>query len=493
MKKQYFILCFVFLARVSYAQNYQLIQPAKEQHFLFINSINTSADYEREIRSIRIDSVVTQGTETHYYNYKILEEAFLGSSCLAEYSDSSWIGHKIIQSNNGNYLFFNQGLDSILIQSLAPVNSTWILYEFGNGNYIEATITSIDTATLLGNLDSVKTLDLQVKDASNTTLVHPMNHQFLQFSKQNGWVRFFNFHNFPNDTTSYTLVGSSAQANLGVHPPTQVNIFDFNVGDEIHTAGEYRMQFAQWQYGQHKQIKTILSKTTSANQDTITYTYEKCLASIDNDGMAGTTDTTYRTDTVTQQIVLSASNNLDQLTQELFPDSMGYSTTSIRSFARDRRQKVTHDYYYYDDFNNCWTLFLDVWPQIWVEGLGGPFQNGFYRKDMPVYYKKGSETWGTPLDCSTFLSLDVLAATPAAVKLFPNPFMETTRVQIEDFDLSNNWSIELLDFAGKVVRSENIQTAPFVLRRDGLLAGVYFYRIRNVVEQKVYVGKLVLL
>lgn len=71
------------------------------------------------------------------------------------------------------------------------------------------------------------------------------------------------------------------------------------------------MQFAQWQYGQHRQIKTILSKNSSANQDTITYTYEKCLARINNDGMAGTSDTSYTTDTVTQQIVLSEPSNLD--------------------------------------------------------------------------------------------------------------------------------------------------------------------------------------
>lgn len=492
MKKQSFILCFVFLATVSFAQNYQLIQPSHEQHFLFINSINTSANYEREIRSVRIDSIYVQGSETYYYNHKILEEKLSGSGCFAEYSDSSWLGHQIIASSNGDYVFFNQALDSILIKSLAPLNDTWVLYEFGNGDYVEATITNIDTATVLGNLDSVKTLSLQVKDVSNNIVTHPINNEVLQFSKQNGWIQFFSFHEFPNSTTPYNLVGSSAQPNVGILNPSQTDFFDFNVGDEIHTKGEYRMQFAQWQYGQHKQIKTILSKTISTNQDTITYTYEKCLAAINSDGMAGISDTVYITDTLIERIVLSEPSNLNQLTHELAPDSVGFSLTSIRNFASDRRQKVTHNYYYYDDFNNCWTLYLDVWPHIWIEGLGGPFQNGFYRTDMPVYYKKGTETWGTPVDCSTFLNIATISTPNNAVKVFPNPFTETTNIQIEDFKDNENWSVQLLDVTGKIVCSENIHKAPFILYKENLAVGVYFYRISNAKQQKQYTGKLII-
>jgi hypothetical protein len=89
----------------------------------------------------------------------------------------------------------------------------------------------------LGNLDSIKTLVLQVKDAANNLLTHPINSETLQFSKQNGWIQFFNFHEFPNSTISYNLVGSSAQHNIGISSSTQANIFDFNVGDEIQTAG----------------------------------------------------------------------------------------------------------------------------------------------------------------------------------------------------------------------------------------------------------------
>jgi hypothetical protein len=190
------------------------------------------------------------------------------------------------------------------------------------------------------------------------------------------------------------------------------------------------MQFAQWQYGQHRQIKTILSKNSSANQDTITYTYEKCLARINNNSMAGTTDSSYTTDTITQQTILSEPSNLDQLIHELAPDSMGFSLTSIRDFVTNRRQKATYNHCYYDAFYACWTLHLDVWPHIWIEGLGGPFQDGFYRTAMPVYYKKGTETGGTPIDSSTFLSINALSAANSSVKVFPNPFTETTTIQI---------------------------------------------------------------
>lgn len=483
-------MCFVLLATFSYAQNYQLIQPANEQHFLFTNTSN-GPFYQREIRSIRIDSMATQGSENYYYNHKILEDNFT-SFCLADHNDSSWVGHQIIQASNGDYIFFNNELDSILIQTLSPLNSTWILYKFGNGNYIEATISTFDTVTILNATDSIKVITLQVKDAANNPITHSMSGQSMQFSKENGWVQFLNFHTFPNDTTPYTLVGSSAQPNVGIQNPTKVDFLNFTVGDEIHTAGEYRMQYQPWRFGQHKKIRTILAKNTSTNQDTITYTYEDCFAGINNDAMAGTYDTIYRTDTIIQQLILSEITGIDQLTHELSSDSMSYNLTSIRDFASTRRQKLSNGGYYYDVLNNCWTLDLDNWSRIWIEGLGGPFLSNMYRSDFPVYYKKGSEIWGTPINCSTFLNLRIISNNNSSIKVFPNPSIGVTNIQIQDFNASDNWSFQLLDVTGKVVRSSTILKAAFILQRENLPLGVYFYQINNAKQKQQYTGKIVL-
>lgn len=483
-------MCFVLLATFSYAQNYQLIQPANEQHFLFINT-STSLLYQREIRSIRIDSITTQGAENYYYNHKILEDNYTGS-CLADHNDSSWVGHQIIEASNGDYIFFNKELDSILIQTLSPLNSTWVLYEFGNGNYVEATISAFDTANILNAIDSIKVITLQVKDASNNLVTHPVNGQTMEFSKENGWIQFLNFHEFPNSTIPYTLVGSSAQPNVGIQNPTKADFFNFNVGDEIHTAGEYRMQYQPWQYGRHKEIRTVLTKNISANQDTITYTYQDCLASINIDAMVGTHDTIYRTDTITQQVVVSEITNVDQLTHELGSDSMGYSLTSIRDFASPRRQKQSLGVYYYDTINNCWSLYLDHWPRIWIEGLGGPFLSNMYRSDFPVYYKKGNEVWGTPVNCSTFLDVSTISNSSSSIKVFPNPSTNITNIQIEAFKAADNWSFQLLDVTGKIIRSSNISRATFILERDNLPSGVYFYQINNPQEKQLYTGKIIL-
>ncbi len=492
MKKQFLSVCFVLLETISYAQNYQLILPTNEQHFLYAHTTG-SPNYHQEIRSIRIDTSVTQGAETYYYNHKILEETPTSSLCLADHNDSSWVGHQIIASNNGDYVFFNKQLDSIVIKSLAPLNDTWTIYKFGNGDYIEGTLVSIDTATILNHLDSIKTIHLQVKDAANNIIVHPMNTKVLQFSKQNGWVQFFDFHTFPNDTIPYQLVGSSAQPNIGINNPTHIDFFNFNVGDEIHTTGEYRPQATPWIFGKHKTIRTVLSKTVSTNQDTITYTYEDCIARIDNDAMQGKQDTTFLTDTVVQRVIVSTDvNNLGQLTHELAPDSSGFSVTSVRNFASLRKQKVTFNYFYYDTFNSCWTFYFDVWPQIWIEGIGGPFVNSPARKNMPVYYKKGNETWGIPVNCSTFLNIPTIANEEQTIQIFPNPLTETATLQIKNFDAMDNWSLRLLDVTGKVVRSTPIQKATHLLHKGTLPSGVYFYQLTNTQQQKQYTGKLIL-
>jgi hypothetical protein len=88
------------------------------------------------------------------------------------------------------------------------------------------------------------------------------------------------------------------------------------------------------------------------------------------------------------------------------------------------------------------------------------------------------------------LSINTISTTNNSVKVFPNPFTETANIQIEDFQNSDNWSIQLF-LTGKVVRAASIQTAPFTLQKENLSAGVYFYQINNSQQQKQYTGKLI--
>jgi hypothetical protein len=65
----------------------------------------------------------------------------------------------------------------------------------------------------------------------------------------------------------------------------------------------------------------------------------------------------------------------------------------------------------------------------------------------------------------------------ASVSVFPNPFAEQTTLNIKDVQLSKG-KIELYDVLGNKVRSmENLSGNNFIISREGLPAGIYFYAI----------------
>lgn len=65
----------------------------------------------------------------------------------------------------------------------------------------------------------------------------------------------------------------------------------------------------------------------------------------------------------------------------------------------------------------------------------------------------------------------------AAVSVFPNPFAEQATLNIKDVQLSNG-KIELFDVLGNKVRSmENLSGNNFIISREGLPAGIYFYTV----------------
>lgn len=480
----------------SWAQNYQLIYPNQEKHFSYRE--HSIIFNDTIIQSIRIDSIATSGNNISYHNHQILSQTSYTGSCQLTINDSSWIGHQIIAKPNGDYLFFNRNTDSILIKTAANINNSWVLYTFPNNDYIEATLTSIDNANILGTTDSVKTIVLQTKNNTNNNINHPFNNKEIKFSKNHGLIGFYNMTNFPLDTNNCTLIGSS-NSTLGIVNLTAAEIFDYNIGDEFHIDDYYRSSSSPWQYDITHIRKIILDKTISNNQDTLTYTIFRCQNRYYNTSMTPNPDTTITSDSITEVIILSEQTHFNQLSNEIRSDSVSYSTFLIHPQLNRRTKRM--DIQYYQTGPNCWSEVVGSFPPYhsYIEGLGGGYYNNpytFVGTDYYelAYYNKNGISWGTPLNisCNLGTSISKIVKEEHKISVHPNPASNYTTISIQNFLPNENWYFKLYDATGKVVRSRSLENNSFILKRTNLSSGIYFYQIENSSISKSYTGKIIL-
>lgn len=495
MKTVLAILLVIGTTAFASAQNYQLIKPNQEVHFAHFENFTTNI-----FLSIRIDSTHTAGANTIYFNHKVLSPIPVNppNNCSFIETSSSWIGDRIDRQVNGDYFFFNQNNESILIKTLAPLNSNWTCYTFPNGDYIEATITSKDTTTILGILDSIKTLTLQVKDNSNASINHPFNGKEIKFSKTQGLIKFYPMLDFPNNSSSCDLVGHS-NPNVGLINLNAAAIFNYNIGDEFHIANHFRNDWSPWMYDFTDIRRIVLDKVTSNNQDTISYTIEVCTNRYYNVSMNPAPDTTYSLDTIIERIVLSELTKFNQLSYEKLADSSTYATFIQESSTDLRAKRINNSIYLVG--NNCWQdLIGNISPYLdYIEGMGGPYYNnsnfllGLDKKEL-VYYNKNGLTWGNPINvkCSIGTSVSRIANDQELVSVYPNPFSDYLNIAIQNFTVNDNWSFELYDATGKLVRFKNVANNLLVIEKQNLSKGIYFYQLHNKTQSQSYTGKVVL-
>jgi hypothetical protein len=493
MKTVLTFLLIIGILNTSWAQNYQLIYPTQEKHFDHLD--NALVSNLPTIESIRIDSIATSGSNTYYHNHQILSQTAYSGSCQITINDSSWIGHQVIVKPNGDYLFFNRNSDSILIKPAANLSNTWVVYTFPNNDYIEASVVSIENTTVLGTMDSLKTIVLQAKDNSNNNISHSFNNKEIRLSKNQGLVGFYNMTNFPLDTNVYNLIGAS-NPNMGIVNLTAAEIFDYNIGDELHIDDYYRSSFSPWEYDIIHIRRIILNKVVSNNQDTLTYTVERCQNRYINISATPMPDTIITLDTITEVIVLSQQTRLNHLSNEICSDSLSYSIFSIHPQLNKRTKRMNIEYY--RTGVDCWSIYVGFFPPYhdYIEGLGGGYYNNPYTvvgSDYYelVYYNKGGTTWGTPLNmnCTTNTSISKVANEENNISVHPNPASNYTTITIQNFLPSEDWSFKLYDVTGKVLCSKKVQNNSFLIEKNHLSSGIYFYQIDN--KAKSYTGKVI--
>ena len=200
MKTMRFIFATALLA-ISYtltAQNYKIIDPSRDYyHGYYPFAIDHS---KKDVwRGIHIDSVIVAGSDTLFYNYPVTDLDY-GGGCSLTFKDTSWVGKYVLLKPGGNYYFFNYNADTLHFRTQAQWNETWVFFQLGGGDYLEARVVSIDTQTVTGTLDSVKTILLSAYDSGGNPISHVSDGMQMGMSKNHGLTRapdFFRFPTFP--------------------------------------------------------------------------------------------------------------------------------------------------------------------------------------------------------------------------------------------------------------------------------------------------------
>jgi hypothetical protein len=301
------------------------------------------------LRGIRIDSTTTSAGNIYYYPYHTPRGRWGGSGYNPlNPNGGSWLGGKVAQLTDGTFLFDNMH-DTVTIKTQAHTGDSWVFYNDTTSLYYLATVTRQDTMTVLGSIDSVKTILITAHNLSGIVVSDPSDSITILLSKNNGFVQVCDLYTFPYHQpdsvyiqgTDYYLDMSIGYIPYPIPPVVRPPIFSTSLGK-----GTIQFKLISFQNPTYKQlynwhprdvyeyktcngysqwpssicdpastylIDTISSVTTATNSTTYTYTG---LVSILTSGVLSLLPV-YNTSTIADRYIADTS---EVLPMQLMPE-----------------------------------------------------------------------------------------------------------------------------------------------------------------------------
>lgn len=470
------------------AQNYQTVRSNQ------INYYGTpNLNY---ILATRTDSFELAGLDSIFYSYKTIRmnDTTTSDNCM-HLVGPNWYGEKVIVKNDGENLFFNKDSDTIHIQTQAHFEDTFLVYVYPSGlDSIYATITSEDTLTILGVLDSVKSIQFF---STNGNFITPGQ---ASFSKNHGFVDWFASYSFPypyngaidhgivNYTGAYSLVGHEFPR-VGITKPLVGEIYDFEIGDRfIFNTGDYTIGGDDWTK-KHTE-RTITGKTVYGT-DSVYYTYHDSTKLVEFYGF-GSPFYTYGSTNSTL-----VYKSLQSWNDSLLPEEFNFTTENSWNYLSmndcGRLEETVYD------------LSIDLldWPtspcviafslsvgesyETSVVGAGtlekysllNPGYAHTWTSVLEYYSKVDEDTCGTP----AFLAIDENNnKEQASFVIYPNPTSTEINLVLQN-ESQSNYDLIITDLAGKIVYQENVSVDKLAngltISTASFEGGVYFVSLIN--------------
>ncbi len=455
------------------AQNYQAVYSHRTTLF---------ADSYGGVKSMRIDSVKFN-EDSILYPLKNIQKS--DGNCYTPYG-ASWLGSKIIIHKAWNY-FLNKNNDTIKIKTDAQLNERWTVYSKSD-TWIAGTITKIEQISFLGLTDSVKTIVFNgavttssgvpaIIKKSGTT---DFDNKTILLSKYYGLLNTFSFLEIPNPNNrtdhftgswdGFKLVGMT-NPNVGIQNLTWFDVYDFQVGDEIHTVFNSTQTLGSDMSANIKLKKESIVKYLSRKDYNDSIVYTKEVKQLTNN-----VDFVHYTSTE----VIRQNNKFN-----IYPDAPivndiyceGYNSMyigeTIGKNTPDISQQLTKG------SGTCWReIWYDGCVPIYsyTKGLGGPYYSCWELMDIGddmslVYYKKGNTSWGVPLVLTGITQPE----TKRDNMIYPNP--ATDKIYVNSELLSEPCTFELLDLKGSVIMRTPISSVQNTVNLSQYDKGLYLYRI----------------
>ncbi len=474
--KKLFIALFILFAfsKANYSQDYQPIR--KDNVSFFVNNQN-------EIRANRSDSskVNALGDSIFYFN-RTWTDFFYGYDCIQP-NKFTWLGG--FAKKKGNLMKFYNYTNSLQIRYADSLHAKWTFYTFENGDVAEAQIVSIIDTTFFGLTDSVKIIEINRKNNSGIIVNSTINGSTLKISKLYGFIETFDFMQFPLQIIPYQLIGMT-NPNVGKTYLSEFDIFNFEVGDVFHYKKvNYSYQIYTYNI---EQIKTVVEKNYNTNNQIFTYKFDVRQFAHKIDYITNTTSDSL-SEFVDNKSFGANPNKIyfpeEPILNSLYVNSFHIKSTSIPNYrcilVPDLERIIK-------DSDSCWRneQYDPIYEEKYMEGCGVVKQQEGWEtgtiEDL-VYYKKGTEMWGTPI---------VLGIEPAEqneIQLNPNPVNRNSQVQIraqqaiENIAVYNTQSLEILNV-------NNISNFSTTLQTANWQAGIYIVKIM-LKNKQIIIKKLI--
>lgn len=441
---------------------------------------------------ITYDSIKVIAGDTVLYPFRIIKYADSTNDCYT-INGVPWIGEKIVIDEEYDY-FFNDAHDTIRIDKKAQLNEVWIMYGDTGRVHVQAKVANVELMDFLGLSDSVKVITLTILDSAKTPLSDTTKPDTFLLSKNYGFIKLKDFYEFPryNDSSSsghiyiatlrYELAGTS-KPKAGIQNLKTMDIYDFNIGDELHTEYKYVNTYIY-----HNRPSRLYSRTvetrynyfdrTDYGEDSIVYMVwvRKKIIELDS----GVTETRFENQKI--RSVVKPNSEIDIIPG--WPAGRGYTWI----LSRDGKTKIepSKKATMIQKDEDCWvaknSLHGCYGANVYEKGLGGPYFsciNDFgYQKESRtlVYYKKDGQVWGNSFTASSEKeTLSDTAEVFPVVRLYPNP--ATDHIVIDILEERGPYQFKLIAIDGRIVINEEIRRNNHIINISPIPSGVYYYMI----------------
>ena len=158
--------------------------------------------------------------------------------------------------------------------------------------------------------------------------------------------------------------------------------------------------------------------------------------------------------------------------------------------SKNRMVKFISDDFVYtpvsENSDTCWrtNYYSQVSKQNYTEGLGMTMNYfydvnmGQYEQDL-LYYKKGTDTWGTPVstDCTSLIGIaPIEPKKTVTVNISPDPVETQVKIFLNNVGETSGYRFTLTDLLGRTLVQNTLESNPFTITRQGP-SGLYFISV----------------